>query len=85
MTCPWITVKDVPIVRTTCGELFTGEESALLAYGIYKRFGCDIRAALKAYERLMQSDPTEEGFGALICFGESLWKRTQNRVLHTNK
>lgn len=43
-------------VRTTNGELFTGDQSCELAYLIYLRFGSDDEAAHIAWKRLLQNN-----------------------------
>lgn len=53
---------NIQTITTTAGEPFTGEESALLAALIYKRFGYDHAAAAAAWCRLLGNSCTDTQF-----------------------
>ncbi len=53
-------------VTTTSGETFTTEDSAALAYLIYRRWGNDITAAAVAWRRLFQNNCSDRDFARLV-------------------
>jgi hypothetical protein len=71
---------DTLTVTTTNGSLFTGEQSAKLAILVYKRFGCNMSAACKAWRRMLESNCPEADFAALISTGLRL-DRTEKQEL----
>jgi hypothetical protein len=56
-------------VTTTNGQVFTGEQSAVMAALIYKRFGCSLVVSLAAWQRLMQNNCPIDKFGDLVAAG----------------
>lgn len=53
-------------IKTVSGEWFEAEESAQLAFLIWKRWGRDLPAAAAAWRRLMQNSTTDAQFEALV-------------------
>ena len=56
-------------ITTTCGERFTREDSAQLAYMIYVRFGRDVAAGAAAWRRMLQNSCTDAQFEELVNEG----------------
>jgi hypothetical protein len=59
-------------ITTTNGELFTGMQSAELAWMIYLRFGRDAGAAHSAWKRLLQNSCDFYSFNKLLEVGAGL-------------
>jgi hypothetical protein len=59
---------DRATVTAVGGEKFTGEESALMAALIYKRFGWELPAAAAAWRRLLGNSCSDEEFADLAGF-----------------
>lgn len=53
-------------VETTAGEVFSGENTELMALLIYKRFGRDQEAATAAWRRLLGNSATTDDFMKLV-------------------
>jgi hypothetical protein len=58
--------EDPLAVMTTSGEVFTGEESKLLARLVYKRFGNNLPLSVSVWRRILQNSCTEDDFKKLI-------------------
>jgi len=56
-------------VTTTNGSKFTGEDSARLAFLIYRRFGCHLEGACEAWRRMLQNDCPLSAFADLVEAG----------------
>lgn len=59
-------------IKTISGEVFTGSESAELAFLLLKRWGRDEAAAASAWRRLTDSDLSTPEFVSLARSGESI-------------
>jgi len=57
-------------ITTTNGQLFTGEESADMAFLVYKRFGRDIGAAHTAWNRMLENNCSLKFFAQLVEHGQ---------------
>lgn len=66
-------------VTTTAGETFTAEESADLAFLIYKRWGRDLSAAHVAWRRLLRNSIPADDYERLV-HASALYKREQPTV-----
>jgi len=53
-------------VITTSNEVFTGENSELMALLVYKRFGRNQETATAAWRRLLGNSATEADFMTLV-------------------
>lgn len=56
-------------ITTTCGERFTREDSAQLAYMIHVRFGRVIAVSAAAWRRMLQNNCTDAQFAELVNEG----------------
>jgi hypothetical protein len=69
---PLLADGDVGDVVTIYGETFTADESAKLAWLIYKRFGRDLISSAVAWRNMMGNDCDDHVFGALVERGRRL-------------
>jgi len=53
-------------ITTTAGEVFSGEDTELMALLVYKRFGRDQEAATAAWRRLLGNNATTADFLRLV-------------------
>ena len=53
-------------VTTTSGQKFSGEDSAKLAYLVFRRFGDDYEAGAEAWRRMLQNDCPTYKFEELV-------------------
>lgn len=53
-------------ISTTSGEVFSGENTELMALLVYKRFGRDQEAATAAWRRLLGNSATTADFMTLV-------------------
>lgn len=58
-------------VRTTAGDIFTGDESAKLAALIFKRFGREVEPAVAAWRRMLGNNTTSADFLELVEWAET--------------
>lgn len=58
--------EDPHAVKTTAGEIFTGEDHRQLARMVYKRFGRNAGAAASAWRRMFENNCTEKMFMMLV-------------------
>ena len=58
-------------VTTANGERFSTEQSADLAYMVYRRFGRNIPAAVAAWRRLLENNCDDVHFEALLALSMS--------------
>lgn len=56
-------------VTTTNGEVFTGEQSAKLAFLVYVRFGRNLGSAHSAWKRMLQNNCSLMHFSELVDAG----------------
>lgn len=70
------TALDIPIITTTAREPFTGADSALMAYTIYKRFGRDTETACAAWRRMLQNSTPLTDFTMMVEVGRALYEMT---------
>lgn len=56
-------------VTTTCGEVFSENDTADLAFMVYRRFGRDIDYAHSAWMRLLGNNCTVRSFENLVNKG----------------
>jgi len=59
-------------VTTIYGEIFTADESARLAWLIYKRFGRDLVSSAVAWRRMLGNDCDDHVFEKLVTRGRKL-------------
>jgi hypothetical protein len=57
-------------IKTTAGEIFSYEDSATVAYLIYRRFGRDFVVAHAAWMRLFQDNCSMQQFKEMV---NSIW------------
>lgn len=57
-------------IKTTYGETFNHNDSADMAYMIYRRFGRNIEAAHSAWRRLLQNNCELSQFEKLVTLGQ---------------
>ena len=58
-------------VTTTNGSEFTGQDSADMARLVYRRFGCNLKAACAVWRRMLQNNCPEADFAALVTRGRN--------------
>lgn len=63
---------------TTRGEIFTNQDTAQMAWLIYRCFGRDPQASLAAWQRLLQNNCDTVAFMALVCSG---WRHLLSTTL----
>lgn len=66
-------VTNVPEILTATGERFTSEESCLMAFLLYKRFGRDPSLAVKKWREMLQNSCNTVQFFEMARRGEHLW------------
>ena len=59
-------------ITTTCGEQFSMDDHARLAFLIHRRWGRDIAAGASAWRRLFQNSCTDQMFEDLVNQGALL-------------
>ena len=59
-------------VRTTSGEVFSGQESAKMASLIYRRFGKNLPLAAFKWRQMLGNNVSNEDFLALAQAGDRL-------------
>jgi len=69
------TANDIPTITTTAKETFTGADSALMAFMVYKRFGRDTDAACAAWRRMLQNSTPFADFTMLVEVGRPLYEK----------
>jgi len=53
-------------VTTTAGKKFTETDHVALARLVYRRFGNDLGAATRAWQRMLQNSCSEADFNAML-------------------
>jgi len=59
-------------ITTTCGERFTWDDHARMAWLIHIRFGRNIQSGAAGWRRLMQNSCTDSQFEELVNAGSLL-------------
>lgn len=60
-------------VETTAKEVFSGCESAVMAFLIYKRFGRNVPLSHRKWMQLLQNNCEAKDFWMLVETGENLY------------
>lgn len=61
-------MSDQTAITTTSGKRFSYADSCMMAFLVYRRFGRDLTAATRAWNRLLQNDCSEAQFAELIGY-----------------